>query len=92
MNTFFNQKDIDEIADMIEIAKNSSIDGKRIDCFPMVYSLALGKSNLSDYSQHEIKEAIEQVALEKDFFQSIDSLDCSLFNKVICFLEGKKSQ
>lgn len=87
MNKFFTQKDIDEIIDMIELSTNSSIDEKHISCFPMLHSLALGNSTLSDYSESDIKDAIKQVTLEKDFFQSIGNFDCYLFDKILEFLK-----
>ena len=97
MRIFFTSQEIEEIALNVESYQDTTIgveggNEQPITCFSMLYSLSSGASNLSDYSETEIRSAIDQVELVKEFFQSIGgpaSIDCSLYDKLIAFLMCK---
>ena len=90
MNVSLTSEEISDIADSMEFYKTpTTIDGQAITCYPMIYAFCTGTNKISDYSENQIKEAINQLTLEKELYQSIDvtgCLDLSLSDKLIALL------
>lgn len=84
----FTKFELDEIFDFIDHTKGMSINGKEISCFKDVHTLASGTGQI--VSNVVLTDYIEQVNLLKDSYEAFGCNDCSLFDKIIRFLEGRK--
>lgn len=84
----FTKNELDEILDFIEHTKGMSINGKEISCFKDVHTLVSGTKQIA--SDMILTDYIEQVNLLKDSYETFGCNDCSLFDKIIRFLENKK--
>ena len=85
----FTNIEIEEIINYIEDTDGMSINGRNITCFKNIYCLVTGE--IVNISNVRLLEYIEQIQLLKESLETFGCDDCSFFDKLILFLENKKS-
>lgn len=86
--TSFTKDELEELYKFIDHTSGMTINDKEITCFKDLHSLASGE--IQSISNAISTDYIEQIVLLKDSYEAFGCNDCSLFDKIIQFLEGMK--